>query len=355
VMRMPDDPTGDWTEPGVYEVTPGVHRIPLPLPSDGLKAVNVYAVEDDDGLVLIDSGWAITEARDRLQKALAALGYGVRDVRRFLVTHIHRDHYTLAVALRRDFGNRVSLGIGERPTLERTADPNTPPLGDQLDQLDRYGAEPVAARLRALISRDFDRSDWEAPDDWLVGPADVPLASRSMRVLPTPGHTRGHVVFVDSGAGLLFAGDHVLPHITPSIGFEADTAELPLADYLGSLRLVRDLPDLRLLPAHGPVAASVHARVDELLAHHRARLDTALAAVAGGAATAYDAACGMSWTRRARAFADLDLFNQMLAVIETGAHLDLLVAQARLTRQDLAGVRHYALPDRSRANCSQAE
>lgn len=29
----------DWTTPGVYPVAPGVHRIPLPLPNDGLRAV----------------------------------------------------------------------------------------------------------------------------------------------------------------------------------------------------------------------------------------------------------------------------------------------------------------------------
>lgn len=344
MMRMPDDPAGDWTEPGVFEVAAGVHRIPLPLPSDGLKAVNVYAVEDDEGLVLIDSGWALTESRDRLQKALAALGYGMRDVRRFLITHIHRDHYTLAVTVRREFGNRVSLGIGERHTLERAADPTALPLGDQLEQLLRYGAQPVADKLRASLTRDFDRSVWESPDDWLIGPADVPLASRAMRVLPTPGHTRGHVVFVDSLAGVLFAGDHVLPHITPSIGFEANTGDLPLADYLDSLRLVRDLPDLRLLPAHGPVAPSVHARIDELLEHHRVRLDSTLRTVLDGAATAYEAACGLTFTRRSRRLGDLDLFNQMLAVIETGAHLDLLVAQGQVTRRDVDGVRHYALP-----------
>jgi glyoxylase-like metal-dependent hydrolase (beta-lactamase superfamily II) len=55
----------------------------------------------------------------------------------------------------------------------------------------------------------------------------------------------------------MFAGDHVLPHITPSIGFEQQPAELPLGAYLDSLKLVRGLPDRRLLPAHGPVTPSV--------------------------------------------------------------------------------------------------
>ena len=44
----------------------------------------------------------------------------------------------------------------------------------------------------------------------------------------------------------------------------------PLGDFMASLTKVRALPDLRILPAHGPVAPSSHARVDELLAFHEA-------------------------------------------------------------------------------------
>ena len=36
-----------WTDPGAWPVAPGVHRIPLPLPMDGLRAVNVYVLESD--------------------------------------------------------------------------------------------------------------------------------------------------------------------------------------------------------------------------------------------------------------------------------------------------------------------
>lgn len=61
---QPDTSTRDtWTEPGTFEVAPGIYRIPLPLPNDGLRAVNVYALAHGGDLVLIDSGWAIAGAR----------------------------------------------------------------------------------------------------------------------------------------------------------------------------------------------------------------------------------------------------------------------------------------------------
>lgn len=341
-MRVePDDVTSDWTRPGVFEVAAGVYRIPLPLPHDGLRSVNVYALTCGDDLVLVDSGWAITEARQGLDTALAALGAGVRDVRRFLVTHVHRDHYAMAVAVRREFGTVVSLGEGERSAIVALSSPGYRPMSEQWQALARCGAGEIVERLRAWAeSMPHDPADWTAPDDWLAGGADIALSTRTLQVVATPGHTRGHVVFIDRDAQLMFAGDHVLPHITPSIGFETVAAALPLGDYLDSLRLVRSLPDQRLLPAHGPVSPSVHVRVDELLHHHAERLDRACEMVDDGL-TAYEVAGRLTWTRRQRSFADLDLFNQMLAVSETAAHLDLLVEQGRLKAIDSDGVRHY--------------
>ena len=339
-----DDPDGDWTREGVFEVDPGVYRIPLPLPHDGLRAVNVYALTAADHLVLIDSGWFIEAAHVALHKALAALGREVRDVRRFLVTHVHRDHYGLAVTLRREYGNQVSLGAGEQPVIDLLSSPDHRPLLAHIDALIRCGAHDLVAWMRQRAGNvEHDPTDWAPPDDYVAGGTEVEATGRTLAVLATPGHTQGHVVFIDAAAGLFFAGDHVLPHITPSIGFEPVRTELPLGDYVHSLRLVRELPDRRLLPAHGPVRPSVHHRVDELLDHHAHRLDEALAAVGSDTMTAYEVARGLTWTRRRKAFTDLDPFNQMLAVTETGAHLDLLVAQGRLRVETVDEVRHYRI------------
>lgn len=342
-----DDPAQDWFAPGVYEVAPGVHRIPLPLPGDALKAVNVYAVHDGEGLVLVDSGQALVAgSRDLLAAALAALECGLADVRRFLVTHMHRDHYTQAVALRREFGSAISLGAPEVESLRALF--ATEPGAPQIELLRRAGAAPLLQRLQGTGQQELPRSAWEPPDDWLTDDVTVTVGARALQVIATPGHTRGHVVFADAGAGLLFAGDHVLPHISPSIGFEAAPVPYPLRDYLRSLRRVRALPDARLLPAHGPVAGSVHRRVDALLAHHEVRLDAAERVVGDGPHTPYEVAGALTWTRRERRLDDLDPFNQMLAVLETKAHLDLLALQDRLVTEDVDGVLHYHRPGTAR-------
>lgn len=317
-----------WATPGAWKVADGIHRIPLPLPMDGLKAVNVYAVETPSGLALIDGGWAVPEAREALDKGLALIGAGVGDVREVLVTHVHRDHYTLASVLQREVGARVSLGAAEQPTLDRVRAGEEGPRRN----LVTAGAHPVVELWGDWQPPTADLDHWRYPDTWLSGDVPVAVGARTLDAMHTPGHTRGHYVYADQVAGLLFAGDHVLPTITPSIGLESAAAALPLGDFMASLTKIRSLPDLRLLPAHGPVASSAHARVDELLAHHEHRLALSLASLHSGPKTAYAVAQELSWTRHEHALLTLDVFNQTLAVLETMAHLDVLVARGQATR-----------------------
>jgi glyoxylase-like metal-dependent hydrolase (beta-lactamase superfamily II) len=326
-----------WERPGAHEVAPGVHRIPLPLPGDSLKAVNLYAISDGDHVVLIDGGWALEEAEALLGAALATLGYGLGDVREYLVTHLHRDHYTQAVALRRRHGGSVSVGEGERACLELI---HTITAHPDVARLHEAGALELS-RMLAEWRGERDLLNWEQPDRWLDDGVDLPLTTRTLRVIATPGHTRGHVVFHDPESGALFAGDHVLPHITPSIGVELNRPPSPLRDYLSSLELIRALPDARLLPAHGPVTTSVHERIDELLAHHEQRLTATADCVQHGAHTAFETAQRLTWTRRQRSFGELDMFNQILAIFETMAHLRVLVERGAVTELTVDGIAHF--------------
>jgi glyoxylase-like metal-dependent hydrolase (beta-lactamase superfamily II) len=308
---------------------------------DGLRAVNVYAIETDEGLTLVDGGWALDASRKQLDESLASIGRTVSDITRFLVTHAHRDHYTQAVTVRREVGSHVSLGLGDRATLDvvrggYASDPTLP-------QIRRTGADHVADGWQEAMSGHVpDPSTWEYPDTWLDGDQELSVGTRTIAAVSTPGHTQGHFVFADLDAGLLFSGDHVLPTITPSIGFEPAYAALPLGDFLGSLAKVRAMPDLRLLPAHGAVAPSTHARVDELVAHHDERLALCLASVRAGRTTAYAVAGDLPWTRHGRHLDELDVFNSALASMETMAHLELLAARGWITSTDDGGVNVYA-------------
>lgn len=342
--RISPDSGLTWTEPGAWAVAPGVVRIPLPLPMDGLRAVNVYVMETDDGLVLVDGGWAIPESRAQFESSMRSAGYALSDIRRFLVTHLHRDHYTQAYVVGREVGAPVALGLGDKASMDLMHDDSLS-RDPNVDRLEAAGALELAEGWRAMMPGGRPTlDDYGMPDVWLDSDLTLDLGGRQVDAIATPGHTQGHYVFADTHNGLLFAGDHVLPSITPSVGFEPRWVEQPLRDFLDSLVKVRGLPDLMLLPAHGPVAPSSHARVDELLDHHAHRLDLCRKAVAGGATTAWEVAGELGWTRHERRREELGPFDAVLAAFETMTHLDLLALRGDLVRRDDGIERHYALP-----------
>ena len=152
-----------WIEPAVEDLGGGIYRIPLPLPLDGLKAVNVYAITDPGGVDLIDAGMAIVAARERLTGALRELGYGLGDVRNFLVTHIHIDHYSLAVELRREFRTLISLGEDERANMLATREMINGTSSHRVfgaESLRRLGAAELIGSLSTLERHGPMFADW---------------------------------------------------------------------------------------------------------------------------------------------------------------------------------------------------
>lgn len=309
------------------QITDHVVRIPLPLPVADLHTVNTYAICGDHGVTLIDPGWANDASETVLVTALGRLGYTAGDVSSILVTHAHWDHYTLAVKWQRERGVKVILGAGERHTIEAFA-ASEAHYPVQAGLLRRAGAPELADSVQELELQPHEQDKpFGPPDVWLDGGEELDCNGRTIIAHATPGHTRGHVVYDDPTDGLLFTGDHILPRITPSIGFERAPEPLPLRSYLASLQLFLALPDARMLPAHGAVADSVQSRARELTIHHEQRLELVRGLVSAGAETAYEVAGQMTWTRREQTLAELGVVHGMTAVLEVYAHLELLVTQ----------------------------
>ncbi len=325
----------EWTEPGAFPVAEGIHRIPLPMPNDGLRAVNVYAIDNGDGIALVDTGWDHPEAVAALKAGLAQIGASIADLNTIIVTHFHADHYALAEPLREQSGAPVlfpedglaGVRVALEPATERRAN------AERHRHMARHGAgglEDPFPQAHGEISR----FRWAIPDKTLRDGDVIELADRALRVITVPGHTQGHVTFYDEDARIYWAADHVLPHITPSIGFEPFPQPLVLRAFLASLEKVRPLKAQLVLPAHGPVFSDLQGRIDELLAHHDRRLAQSAAHVEAGHDHAYAVARQLLWTRRDTPFTELDAFNRYIAIGETIAHLELLAHDGRIARHE---------------------
>lgn len=331
----------DWTSPGVYQVADGVHRIPLPLPLKGLPAVNVYVLDGPAGLVVIDSGWQSSKTRTLLEEGLAKLGHRVQDVDTFVISHMHWDHYTMAVELQRELGCKILVGNADRESIS-SFDPAEGLYPHMLPHLRSSGADELATAIEQAPLESYETGiAYGPPDRWLTDGDRLAVCDGELEAIATPGHTRGHMVFALDAAGVLFTGDHVLPIATPAIGGDGVPAPNPLGHYLASLNRLLERPDAVMLPAHGHAGGSVHARVHELIQHHDERLREILSFMEDKGETAARIATILPWTRHNRHLDTLEAVHQMHAILEVDAHLQVLERQGIVQTEVTDGIRRY--------------
>ncbi|MBK5305532.1 MAG: MBL fold metallo-hydrolase [Frankiaceae bacterium] len=139
-------------------------------------------------------------------------------------------------------------------------------------------AELTSAPVRALDPR-------HRLGDEGLGEGDVVVAAGlEIRVAATPGHSADSLSFVIAGPGdaAVLTGDTILGRGTTVVSHPDGV----LRDYLASLRRLRELGDLMVLPGHGPELPSAGVVATQYLAHREQRLEQVRAAVEAGATTA---------------------------------------------------------------------
>src|SRR6201991_106319 len=188
--------------------------------------VNAFLVREDDGLTLVDT--TISRGADALIAAARAAG---APIRRIAMTHGHGDHIGSLDGLREKLGSEVEVLV--------------PELDEQIlagENTGKYPGSWPTVKTRA---------------DRRLMPGD---RVGSLEVVATPGHTPGHVAFLDTRDRTVIAGDTFTAY---GRGMSSDRIRppFPLAasatwdgeQVLASARKVRDLAPSVMVVGHGPV------------------------------------------------------------------------------------------------------
>ena len=154
----------------------GVHEIQL-------LRVKSHAILEDDGVTLIDSGYA--GSLPRIERSLADLGRTIDDVRRVVCTHGHPDHAGGARALA-DLGVEVFIHPADAANLE---------IGFA-DAIRRPSRGRIFAAMTPQLQRFTPLRDGDR----------LPILG-GLDVIHTPGHTPGSVCLFAPAHGVLFVGD----------------------------------------------------------------------------------------------------------------------------------------------------
>ena len=293
--------------------------------------MSAYAFGTGPGLVLIDAGWGSEQSWRSLLTGLESIGAGIADVRGVLLTHMHYDHVGLAGRIRQASGAWIAMHPADRAVLARP-DYRRAELAVALEAefLRDLGASPAEAAAAVGTAAEWEKYATMALADRLLTDgelADVP--GWKLRAVHTPGHTPGHLCFVDERSRRLFSGDHILPRITPNISVQRATPPDPLGDYLDSLARTRDLDVDEVLPAHEWRFLGLTERIDAIAAHHERRLAELLAAVRRRpGSTPWQLAGQLTWSR------PWDQYSgqmRIFAVTETAAHVHQLERRGLVT------------------------
>ena len=233
--------------PPVEQVRDGLWSIPVPMPDNPLRYVLVYALALDHGLALIDVGWDHEQSWQALVDGIASIGYHVSEVRYAAITHLHPDHFGLAPRLRQVSGATLAMHVADATLLgyhgPEQAREDITGWNVQLSELGAPTEVLDASRV------DLVRFGEHESIDIVLGDGDpLDLPGWNLRAQWTPGHTPGHLCFVEEDRGLLFSGDHMLPRISPNISTVPGELENPLHRYLLSLEATTALGECEVLP-----------------------------------------------------------------------------------------------------------
>jgi glyoxylase-like metal-dependent hydrolase (beta-lactamase superfamily II) len=210
-----------------------------------LGIVNAYLVQEDDGLTLIDTGLPGTASR--ILAGARTIGLPIV---RIALTHAHTDHAGSIDALTAALPG-VEVIVSEREAPLMRGDKT---LRDGEPQDGVRGGFPVTA---AVPTRTVKHGDH-------VG---------SLRVAATPGHTPGHISFIDTRDGTAYGGDvftttrgmatsAVVSWRYPMAGLATWSRVLALQ----SARALRELEPERLAPGHGELVVQPAQAMDRAIA-----------------------------------------------------------------------------------------
>ncbi len=181
------------------EAAPGVHRV-------GLRGANVFLVEADGDLVLVDAG--LPRSPPRITEAIYSLGRLPQEVRAIVVTHAHRDHVGGLAEMQRRTGAEVWMHPADAGLVREGYLGRAPQAGPG------HVSRAVVRTIGAWMSQQGEPVEVAHE---LADGEELPFAG--LRAIHAPGHTPGHLVLLlPRAGGVLFVGDALNNWLRLSLG-----------------------------------------------------------------------------------------------------------------------------------------
>lgn len=299
--------------------------------------VNAYLIEAEP-LTIVDTGINTPDAQNALALALAGAGYFVEAIERILITHAHPDHYGLIPYLQEASGatvyfpEREIARVRDKQMLFEVGrlllEAGMPlELLFKMDQQRKKDPAPRVPHEEVVVVRDGDTFGFTTGE-----------GSFELQALLMPGHTGGHVVYFEPETKTMFAGDQLLPDVSPNPLLEPSLDEpgqrrRSLEEYLDSLERMAKMQIALAYPGHGRPVTEPQALIESTIEHHLKRKAAVARRLDAKGKTPYDIAHEV--------YPHVTGYDTFLAVSEIVAHLDLVVHDGDAVVEERDGVTYF--------------
>ncbi|NEU32236.1 MBL fold metallo-hydrolase [bacterium LRH843] len=296
-------------------------RVELPF---RLNHVNCFMAEGENGWTIIDTGLNNHDTRELWDQYISG-----KEISNLFITHYHPDHLGYAGGLQEVTGAKLSMSqIDAEAGLKAWTDEFIGKIGANYK---KAGIPVEMADEMIKNTTDFKPLVNPLPkvDHFFADGEKVLFGRYEYEIIFTPGHSDGMVSFYNAEKSVLLSADHILPRITPNISYWFHGDENPLASYLSSLKDMKQLDVDFVIPSHGKPFHGANKRIDELITHHKVRLEETLKAIEAGS-TVFDV-CNRLFRP------GLTVHETRFAIGETMAHLEYLRHAGECRRESREG------------------
>ena len=313
----------------VTEITDGVFWLRMTLPMAGLDHINLYFLRDGDEYVVVDTGLGWKEAMD-IWEGVFASHMGGAPVNRVICTHLHPDHAGLAGWMCRKFGAPLLMTMGEYFLCRlMAADTGNPAPKEGIEFYKRAGF--TDGQIENYKSRfgGFGKAISELPNGYqrIRDNDKIEIDGSDWQVIIGSGHSPEHACLYNKDKNIMISGDQILPNISSNVSvWPTEPDGNPLEDWISSCHKLRAAvpKDTLVMPAHGIPFRGAHHRLGRLIEQHENALERL---------HTYCSQPKLSTEVYSMLFRrTINDGNRLMAVGESIAHLNCLIARGQMVR-----------------------
>lgn len=299
---------------------------------------NIYIIDDGEGLILVDCGSGMPQANTELAAGFDAVSeafgraVSLAEISTILITHGHIDHFGGLNFVRQHTDAPVGIHILDRRVLSNHEERvvfSYRRLETFLESAGVSAEQREALMSVYLFAKTYYRS---TPVQFLLEEGQPTVGG--IGVYHVPGHCPGQVCLaVDD---VLLTADHVLSRITPHQAPESITHHMGLGHYLDSLDKIAALTDYRLgLGGHEEPIDDIAARIGDIRQAHDDRL-CKIEDICREPKSIVEISREL--------FGRVDSYHILLALEETGAHVEYLHQRGELVAANLEEIERTSHP-----------